>query len=162
MKLIVIRGNSGSGKSSIAAELHKQAKSKTALVSQDYLRRIVLKEKEHDGGDYIDLIFQTIKFASGRGYNVILEGILNSRRHEKLISAVSELYSERYFYYIDVSFDETLRRHKTKLNAHEFGEKEMREWFKESDLLGIDGEQTIPEGSTLKKSVDKIISETDL
>ena len=57
-RLIIIRGNSGSGKSTLAAELRLRRERKCALVGQDMLRRVVLKEKETQGSDNIDLIEQ--------------------------------------------------------------------------------------------------------
>ena len=48
-KLIVIRGNSGSGKSSLALSLREalvKSGTKSALISQDYFRRTMLKVKE--------------------------------------------------------------------------------------------------------------------
>lgn len=50
-KLIVLRGNSGSGKSTTAkmlrdAAIAKGTKTKIAIIEQDYLRRYILKEKE--------------------------------------------------------------------------------------------------------------------
>lgn len=77
--LVIIRGNSGSGKSTIARELRQRMVDrgiKTALVEQDYLRRIVLKERDIPNGDNIPLIEQTVTFALERGYAVVLEGIL--------------------------------------------------------------------------------------
>ena len=45
-KLIILRGNSGSGKSTIAKELQKQFGNNTMLISQDMIRREVLKVKD--------------------------------------------------------------------------------------------------------------------
>lgn len=44
-KLIVLRGNSGSGKTAVAKELQKRFGRNTMLISQDVVRRDMLKEK---------------------------------------------------------------------------------------------------------------------
>jgi predicted kinase len=61
--LIVIRGNSGSGKSSIARQLQRRHGRGCALIEQDYLRRIVLRERDKPGGIAPALIEQTVRFA---------------------------------------------------------------------------------------------------
>lgn len=165
--LIVLRGNSGSGKSITAKTLRDVALQtnqnlKIALVEQDYLRRNVLKEKEAERGDNIDLIRQTATYALGKGYITILEGILYSTRYEKMLKELSQLAPIKHFYYFDISLEETLRRHKTKPIAHEVSEQDIRSWYKEKDLLGFIKETTVPEYLSLEKIVQKIIKETSL
>src|SRR6266536_5017044 len=133
-KLVVLRGNSGSGKSTVARRLREVSDRKTATVEQDYLRRFVLKEKETEGANNIDLIEQTVEFALGRGYDVILEGILYFPRYGDMLRRLVSKCPDNYFFYLDVSLDETLKRHLTKPDAHEFGEKEMRQWYKPNQL----------------------------
>ena len=52
-KLIILRGNSGSGKTTIAKELQKKMGSNTLLISQDVIRREMLMVK--DGPDTMAL-----------------------------------------------------------------------------------------------------------
>ena len=58
-----------------------------------------------------------------------------------------------------MSFEETLRRHQYKSNAHEFGEKEMREWWNEKDLLEEIPEKCIKEDLSFEEVVEKIYTE---
>ena len=44
-KLIILRGNSGSRKTTVAKELQKRFGRNTMLISQDVVRRDMLKEK---------------------------------------------------------------------------------------------------------------------
>ncbi len=161
-KLVVLRGNSGSGKSTVAKALRDQGKTKIAIVEQDYLRRFILKEKETESANNIALIQQTVEFALSRDYNVILEGILYFPRYGEMLKKLVEQCPNIYFYYFDVSFDETLKRHTTKPNAHEFGEKEMREWYKPNQHTGFDSERIIPESFTIDAAVKKILTETEI
>lgn len=156
-KLIVIRGNSGSGKSTIAKELRKRSKRKIAIVEQDYFRRFVLKEREDESADNIDLIFQTANFALTRGYDVILEGILAFHSYQAMLEKLKNVCPDRYFFYVDVSFEETLRRHATKPNANDFGEEEMRKWYLAKDLTGFKDEMVIPETSSAEEATDLIM-----
>lgn len=163
-KLIIIRGNSGSGKSSLSVELRERALSpnRTALVEQDYLRRIVLKEKEAEGTNNIGLISQTVRFALERDYDVILEGILFSERYSAMLSELTKVADHNFIFYLDVSLEETLERHKKKHNAHEFGEKEMRGWYNKNDTLGFEGEIILPESNTMEDSINTILQVTKI
>ncbi|WP_367049486.1 hypothetical protein [Streptomyces sp. Je 1-332] len=55
-RLIVLRGNSASGKSSVAAGLRERYGRNLALVGQDNLRRTVLREHDRPGAASIGLI----------------------------------------------------------------------------------------------------------
>lgn len=160
-KLIILRGNSGTGKSSTAKLLRDQAKTKTALIEQDYLRRTVLKEKEVEDGDNITLIKQTVEFAAVRNYNVILEGILAAKRYKPMLEELIDQFDEFYAYYFDISLEETLRRHENKPNADEFREK-LRDWYVQGDTLGVVGEKVIDETYSQEKIVAMISSDTGL
>ena len=155
-KLIILRGNSGSGKSTVAKKLREVSNRKLAIVEQDYLRRFVLKEKENEGTNNLGLIRQTVEYAIGLGYDVVLEGILYFPRYGEMLQRLVASAPESYVFYFDVSLDETLKRHLTKPNSGEFGEKELREWYKLRDLTGLEGEEIIPESYSLEQSVQFI------
>jgi adenylylsulfate kinase-like enzyme len=160
--LIIIRGNSGSGKSTLARELRLQMMEKginTALVEQDYFRRIVLKEKERKNGDNIALIKQTVLFALKRRYSVVLEGILSFSRYGTTLEELRKYSEQTFVYYMDIPFEETLRRHNTKPNAHEFGEKEMKEWWRERDVTNFPEEKIIRANDTLEQSIQSILND---
>jgi predicted kinase len=161
-KLLIIRGNSGSGKTTLAetarAEILRRGFARqVALVEQDYVRRIVLKEKEAEGSNNLGLLRQTVLFCLAEGYDVVLEGILRSERYRELLSELVAAADSAYLFYLDVSFSETLRRHRTKPNAHEFGEREMREWFRERDVLGVENEEVLGEALSADDAVERIV-----
>ena len=85
--LIIIRGNSGSGKSTIAKSIREKAgkNKKIAIIEQDYFRRFILKEKEQESENNIELIKMNVLFAFRKGYDVILEGILFSKRYKSML-----------------------------------------------------------------------------
>ncbi|WP_407952044.1 kinase [Plantactinospora sonchi] len=153
-KLLVIRGNSGSGKSSIAREVRQRHGRGMALVEQDYLRRVVLRERDVDGGLAPELISQTVRLALRHGYHVVLEGIFISHRYGPMISALRRDHrGDTHVFYLDVSLEETLRRHTLRPQASEFTAEDMRGWYRPRDLLGLPDEMVVPESSSLGETV---------
>ncbi len=144
-ELIIIRGNSGSGKSTVAKQLQREMGKGTMLIQQDVVRREILwvrETAEHNPSP--DLMEQMVRFGQQIHYNVILEGILTTKKHgDWLTSVASDWDGPVRAYYFDLPFEETLRRHATKPNAHEFGEVEMREWWHDHDTLGWANETII-------------------
>lgn len=159
--LIIIRGNSGSGKSSVARELQQRMGYGTALIEQDYIRRILLREKDRPNQPNIELIKANAVFALHH-YDVILEGILRSDHYGVMLhELVADHKGPVHVYYFDISLEETLRRHATKPNAHEFGEKELREWYLPKDYLDVADERIIPEDSSFEDSIARILKDVN-
>ncbi len=159
-KLIIIRGQSGSGKSTVAKAVREQLTGKIALVEQDYLRRHVLGERGKGGDDNAELIKLTTRFALENNYTVILEGIMPSQYYGTMLLGLMEEYTDSCAYYIDVSLEETLIRHQSKPNKDEFGEKEMTEWYCAKDYLNCKNEVIVPEIMTKQEIVDLILQES--
>jgi hypothetical protein len=65
-------------------------------------------------------------------------------------------------YYLDVPFEETLRRHATKPQASEYGRAEMSDWYREHDVLPGGIEQVIPASSPLHATVERLMNDTGL
>lgn len=140
-KLIIIRGNSGSGKSTVAKRLQGEMGRGTMLIPQDMVRRDILKVLDTPGNESIDMIYEMALYGHKIGYDVIVEGILHEKKYgDMLRKLLNDFQGEVTVYYLDIPFEETLRRHATKSNAHEYGEKEMREWWIDKDYLGVEGE----------------------
>jgi hypothetical protein len=110
--LIVIRGNSGSGKSSTALAVRVAIGRGVALVGQDVIRRQVLRERDRPGAVNVGLIAQTVRYCLDHSYDVILEGILYSAHYGDMIrSLLADHAGPSFVYYYDLTFAETLRRH---------------------------------------------------
>lgn len=158
--LIVLRGPSGSGKSTIAKKIQDEELTqgrKMAYIEQDYFRRTVLKERDIRGGYNAELIKTVTLLLLQEGYNVVLEGIFDRDRYRDMFQDIIALHPSRnFFFYFDISLDETLKRHHTKPNHHEFGEKEMRSWYKEKNFLDCVRERVIQEGSFLEETMKYI------
>lgn len=137
-KLIILRGNSGSGKTTIAKELQNRFGRNTMLISQDVIRRDMLKVKDGENTPALPLMKELLIYGSNHSDVVILEGILYADWYQSLFELAIQLYDTNvYAYYFDLPFEETLRRHQTKPNCHEFGEEAMRSWWQEKDFSDI-------------------------
>lgn len=165
--LVVIRGNSGSGKSSLALSLREalvKSGTKNALISQDYFRRTILKEKDRINNlDVVNLLDLNIRALISMGYLVILEGILTSKKYGDMLIKFNKDFGPKncLFYYYDVSFEETLRRHKNKPNSNEFGEEQMRKWWQDEDALNLKNEIIIKQDLSLTEAREMILEKLE-
>lgn len=146
--LIVLRGNSGSGKSTVATMLRPLVDG--AWIEQDHFRRVVLGE----AGTYtplsVGLIEHAAEFCLAAGKTVIMDGIFNAAKYSAALRRLRGGHSgPSLFYAFDLSFEETLRRHGQRPGkSSDFGEEEMRGWFHGWDPLeGIDEHRIAPEES---------------
>lgn len=156
-RLILLRGNSGSGKSSVARGLRERHGSGLAWVEQDHLRRVVLGERDRRGAVNIGLIDQTVRYALDAGFHVVCEGILFTGHYgEMLRTLCAEHLGPTFVYYFDVPFAETVRRHATRPGSTEFTPAQMQDWFVEDDRLGVAGERVILATSSLAVTVEAI------
>lgn len=159
-KLIILRGNSGSGKTTIAKELQMILGLGTLVVSQDVVRREMLKVQDRPGNLSIDLIHQIALYGKDKVNYVIVEGILYRKRYgEMLLTLIRQFTDNVYIYYFDLPFEETIRRHQAKPNANEFGEAKMREWWIEKDYLRFQDEKKITETMTESDVLDMILQD---
>ena len=154
-KLIILRGPSGSGKTTVAKRLFSGTSRKTVLIEQDHYRFIFKPEGLSEAGK--EMIFSDVAIALKNGYDVILDGILPMSSYGKYFDNLWQEYPrENYMFYFDISFAETLKRHATKPNADEFGEKEMKKWYKPKDYSGYEWEVIIPESSSIEETMQLI------
>ncbi|MET7345212.1 AAA family ATPase [Streptomyces sp. NPDC087866] len=165
-RLIVVRGNSASGKSSVAAGLRERFGRNLAVVGQDNLRRIVLRERDRPGGANIGLIDLTARYALDNGFHVVVEGILYADRYGPMLRDLVRAHrGVSRCYYLDVPYDETVRRHATKPDAEYLRHVtpgHLTDWFREKDLLPDALETVIDADSTLDDTVDRILRESGL
>ena len=161
-KLITLRGNSGSGKTTIARALQEKFGKNTMLLSQDVIRRDILKTNAGGGTRANDVLIMLLEYGHAHNELVILEGILNSRWYTLLFDAAKALYGENICaYYFDLPFEETLRRHQTKDKRTEFGEKEMRRWWNEKDYAPALNEQTLTPDMMQDEIIDRICADLE-
>lgn len=157
--IIILRGNSGSGKTTVAKKLQKQLGRGTLLVSQDVVRRDMLYERDGPNTQAIGLLIELIRYGSQNCENVILEGILYADWYRELFEFIKNAFGSHVFaWYFDIPFEETLARHKTKPNAQDFGQTEMRRWWREQDLIGVIPEKLIGKDMTEDEAVSVVLA----
>lgn len=165
-RLVVIRGNSASEKSSVATGIRDRFGRGLALVGQDNLRRVVLRERDRPGASNIGLIDTVARYALDAGYHVVVEGILYADRYGEMLETLAgDHRGVSRYYYLDVPFAETLIRHATKQDADYLAhvtERELRDWYRERDLLPGEAETVIRADSSLSETVDRVMRDTGL
>lgn len=160
-RLVVLRGNSASGKSTVAQLLRGRLGRGVAWVEQDYLRRTVLREHDRPGLPNIGLIDLTARYALDAGYHVIVEGIFGAERYgEMLRRLVADHEGLTKLYYFDVPLEETQRRHRSKPSMS-VGPEKLREWYRPRDFLDFVDESIITAGETQEQIVTRLMDEID-
>ncbi len=156
-KLIILRGNSGSGKSTAARRLLAELAPGALLIPQDTVRRDMLKAHDYAGTPALPLLTELLRYGREHCRVTILEGILRAQVYAPLFEEAKALYGpEIYAYYYDLPFEETLRRHKGRPQAASFGEEDMRAWWLERDMIGTIPEKTITADMRLDETVEMI------
>lgn len=159
-KLIIIRGNSGSGKTTIAKSMQNHLGRGTLLVSQDTVRREILKVQDRDGNLSIDLIRQIAEYGKDKCEFVIVEGILNKHRYGVMLNSLIQFFNQKaYTYYFDLSFEETVIRHNSSSKKMEFGEDSMRAWWIPNDYLSVDGEMILTNDMSQNDILELILNQ---
>ncbi|WP_432012691.1 M15 family metallopeptidase [Streptomyces cucumeris] len=137
-----------------------------AIVSQDVIRRNVLRERDTARGANIALLGRIARKALDAGFHVVLEGILYADRYSHMIaSLVRDHRGLSRCYYLDVPLEATLVRHASKADAAylaQVTDNHLASWYRELDLLPGGLETVIPADSTLQNTVARILRETDL
>lgn len=155
-KLILLRGNSGSGKTTVARALQRRFGRNTMLISQDMIRREILWAE--DGPDTQALpLREQLLYGKQHSEFVVLEGILRADWYRPLFEdAVQAFEGQIFAYYFDLPFEETVRRHQTRPQKEEFGEQELRLWWNEQDWIGFIPETRLDQTLTPGQIVEQI------
>ena len=160
--LIVLRGNSGSGKTTVAEALQQRLGWPTAVLEQDHFRRVVYAEREgrsHPGGmAHAALLEAAAAHCLGEGQHLVLEGILNAQRYGAMLERIAARADEARFFAFDLPFEETVRRHAGRPKASAFEPEEMRGWYHGWNPLPFVEEQRIAPDETVSSIVGRILA----
>lgn len=155
--LVVLRGSSGSGKSTVARLLQEELGPPTAVLQQDHFRRVIYREREQESLLHADLLEAAARHCLGRGHNVVMDGIFNAPRYAPMLQRVAGLVEDARFYAFDLTFEETARRHGARPEADEFTVDRMATWYRGWQPLPFVNEQRITESETESDIVERII-----
>lgn len=156
--LIILRGNSGSGKTATAKELHRRLPPGTALlISQDVIRREMLNVKDRPQNPAIDLIKLNAAFGRAHCDVVIIEGILKRELYNAALLKIAAAFDQTVACYFDIPYEETLRRHQSRPQAQEFGAASLKKWWLEKDYLALPGEIQFTTDDTLSMRVEQLL-----
>ncbi len=152
--LVILRGNSGSGKSTVAEGLRGKLGDNVLLISKDMLKEDFITPESPSYYNVLgDMIRNLADIGAKYGYIVIIDGMVGRPKHDVLLAELFAKFDRSLVYTLDIPFEETLRRHATRAKADDFGEQEMRAWYREGDRLGIESEIVVgPE-----KSRDEVV-----
>jgi predicted kinase len=158
-KLIILRGNSGSGKSTVAKSIAQSADHKIAIIDADAYRVDMLFPKPIHKDDFAELMQHNVLYCLNKGYDVIWDSIFhaNDRNREYLGNVLKNLHpADNFIFNFKTSFEETALRHATRHKSNDFDIDAMKEWYQPNEELGYDFEYTIPESSSLNETVSFI------
>jgi hypothetical protein len=97
---------------------------------------------------------------SNRWYGVSAGGqLLEKLRHFKILIHHPR---DNYFFYFDVSFEETLRRHKTRKKSVLLTMEKMQELYSRTTPSEYPGERIIPEATDVEQAYQLIIQTASL
>lgn len=98
-KLIILRGNSGSGKTTTGKALQRKFGHGTMLISQDVVRREILFVKDGSNPEASQLLLELALYGKNHCNIVILEGILNSKWYKNLFENLLIEFKDKIFAY---------------------------------------------------------------
>ena len=157
-KLVILRGNSGSGKTIVAKKLQEKFGPNTMMLSNDMIRMEVLHVWGDEGiAKSEPLMINLLKYGRKNSEITILEGILPANEYHRLFESAIEEYGQNIFaYYYDLPFKETLLRHNTKPNRNDFSEADMKRWWREKDFINFIPETILTKELRLEDTVELI------
>jgi hypothetical protein len=154
--IIIIRGPSGVGKSTVAKALMEKTSRPTVLVDLDHYRFSFVNPPPKDHDLEYEMSASDVSIGLELGFNVIFDGNFSAGADDPFLEKLFAKHPEgNYIFYLNASLRETLERHKTKADPR-IGTDKMKEVYKYASPTGHKQEVVIPEESTLGQTVAKI------
>lgn len=155
--LIILRGNSASGKSTVARTLRERFGHGLAIIEQDYVRRVVCREDNGPGAVNNDLIDLMARRLLDSRYHVVIEGILHADFYEGMLTdLLTDHRGSNFAGYLDVPLETTLTRHRSRPIAAVVTEAQMRSWYSSDDRLTGVPETELLEDQSAEQVVERI------
>ncbi len=131
------------------------------LLSHDMIRMDILHVWSTEGIIKSEpLMISLLKYGKANSEITILEGILPADTYNRLFETAVEEYGQNIFaYYFDLPFEETMIRHSTKPNRNDYGESDMRRWWREKDYLPMISEKILYKDLSFEDTVSMIYNQ---
>ena len=154
---ILIRGNSGSGKTVLANCLQNHfGYQRCLLLHEDLLRLDILHVKEKKTAPTASLIELMIEWGKQYYPIIILEGILPKRIYgTTLTKIIHEFGAGAFVYYLDISFAQTVKNNEEKESP--FPLETLEKWWLEQDTLG-EKERKLT-SATVKELAEQVLTD---
>jgi hypothetical protein len=160
-RLILLRGNSASGKSSLARAIRAARPRGIAILGQDQLRREILHAQEKPDNPTVAYLDLSARYALDIGLHVIVEGILYSCIYGGMLTQLlADHRGISHCYRYELSFNETARRHTSKPQAAEYGPDTMLDWWLDADPLPGVAECSLGPEVSLIDATNRVISDS--
>lgn len=141
-KLIIIRGPSGAGKSTVAKALFERVTRPTVLIERDYYM-FMFKTPNGIAVPDKELIENDILTCLKHGFDVIFEGNFKVTTHNQMLEKLFNSHQkDNYVFYLDVSLEETLKRHNSRKQI--ISENEMKNLYGHATPMNHSTETIIP------------------
>lgn len=157
--LIILRGNSGSGKTTLANRLQEILGENILVVSQDIVRREMLRAPDIPDNLSIGLMKEIACYGKGKVEVCIVEGNLVKARYREMLMELIAFYDHTLIYYFDIPFEVTLLRHQTRKKLADFGEAEMKSWWHSQDELKVSNEASFLKEDSLDEMVAQVMKD---
>jgi thymidylate kinase len=162
-KLIILRGPSGAGKSTVAQALKERVAHKLGVFEQDYFRHGTFNNLHELNEVGRHAMFGAMRATLDFGVDVVVEGIMNKAKYEPYFNKLFKDHpDENYFFYFDVTPEETVVRHATREKSQHITQEEMLTWYKRAAPYGHPNEVLIPQNYSVEQACEKIIAVTGL
>ena len=154
---ILIRGNSGSGKTVLANCLQNHfGYQRCLLLHEDLLRLDILHVKEKKTAPTASLIELMVEWGKQYYPIIILEGILPKRIYgAALTKIIHEFGAGAFVYYLDISFAQTAKHNEEKESP--FSLETLEKWWLEQDTLG-EKERKLT-SATVKELAEQVLTD---
>jgi len=130
--LILIRGPSAAGKTSLAVDLHKRIKGKVVVLHKDFFHYGYHTEIPHKGKVDVKLLLENItNFYLKSGFSVIVDGVYGGPQYKANVTALRRIarkHKARFIpILIHVSLEKCLKRNIKR--GRKIPEAHVRKWY---------------------------------
>ncbi len=153
-KLIILRGNSGSGLSDVAELLQVKFGRNTMVISKEDVRYKMLWVSDGENSEAIPLLKQLLKYGSENSETTILEGDMFTGYYSSVFDYAEQVFDKVFAFYFELSFNEALRR--LKCESDEVDEDTLKKNWKDRDYLNRFSEYIVYGNLSLTKAADSI------